>query len=158
MLMYEHRLFIRYSLLCLSLQNSHGMHSGPQAFACLFCERTFKKKSNRDTHVHSHIGVRPYECTMCGESFSQQSNIKRHMKLLHNVKCPLCDEVLVDKVDLPAHFKLAHPHEKLKKGVMGIRNFKAEYVSLYNTGSSRTVPSFPTTHNLFFLLMTNRIS
>ncbi|CAK8686273.1 unnamed protein product [Clavelina lepadiformis] len=52
-------------------------------FCCKVCDKSFKKKSNLNSHSRTHTREQPYQCRICCKSFSENSVLQRHMKNPH---------------------------------------------------------------------------
>ncbi len=56
---------------------------------CMFCDKTFAQKANRDRHVCLHTGEKPYSCPDCDEKFSRGDKLKIHRVRAHKAQFPL---------------------------------------------------------------------
>ena len=54
--------------------------------------------------INSPIPV--IECILCGTSFNNESEKSKHIKSVHEIKCPLCHLILYDKFDLEIHMNI----------------------------------------------------
>ena len=57
----------------------------PEKFACPFCMKFTKTKSNMEMHIRTHTGEQPFSCTHCEFACNRSSSLKRHMKSFHNL-------------------------------------------------------------------------
>eukprot|EP01083_Nonionella_stella_P087897 244729_1 len=57
--------------------------SGPKAFSCGVCQKTFSRKHTLKVHIIVHSGAKPYSCEICQKTFTRKSSVKEHM-LLHS--------------------------------------------------------------------------
>jgi hypothetical protein len=59
-------------------------------FHCEYCDKTFAKKFNMQSHMVRHTGDRPFRCTDCGAVFSRFSDMTRHKKVHSDVRRHVC--------------------------------------------------------------------
>lgn len=56
-----------------------ALHSkSAKKHACTFCEKAFKKKSDRLRHERIHTGERPFSCDYCEKAFKQKGALDNH--------------------------------------------------------------------------------
>ncbi|CAO1349635.1 unnamed protein product [Diamesa serratosioi] len=78
---------------------------------CFYCSKRFRKPSDLERHVRSHLNSRPYACHIeeCNKMFTLKCTLKRHL-LMHNKeiqKCNQCSRNYKSLKLLEKH-KLAH--------------------------------------------------
>lgn len=65
-------------------------HNGQQWFKCDYCERSFSRRINLQSHIFTHTGERPFQCDHCDKKYTSYNNLKQHMKLHGKAKCYEC--------------------------------------------------------------------
>ncbi|XP_076803171.1 uncharacterized protein LOC143447086 [Clavelina lepadiformis] len=84
---------IKSNIGCLmaTKEKDKGKH-----FSCKVCDKSFKHKSNLNSHSRTHTGEQPYQCRICCKSFSLNSislnsNLQNHMKAHTGERPYQCD-------------------------------------------------------------------
>lgn len=57
-----------------------GADAEASPHGCMFCERTFVRRSDLKSHLNLHLGIKKSVCDVCGRQFSHMSNLYRHMR------------------------------------------------------------------------------
>ena len=90
-------------------------------FKCDICEKCFKSKFKKESHIESIHNNIKFECDLCNELLSNQillSTIKKEfMKTLHGQKthfCVHCNNSYTENNSLKRHIKTAHGKENKK--------------------------------------------
>lgn len=82
-----------------------------QIHSCKICQKTFKQKTNLNTHMRVHTDERPYKCEDCGSAFHQISHLKDHAKIHSGekpFKCSVCLALFVQSSAAKTHIKKHH--------------------------------------------------
>ena len=60
---------------------------------CFYCFKPFRKSSDLERHVLSHLNLRPYACHIegCNKMFTHKCTLQRHL-LIHNKKIQKCNQ------------------------------------------------------------------
>ena len=56
---------------------------GGDVFACPYCNKTMKDKSNMKRHVKIHTGEKPFKCPFCPFAAVQKKSIVSHALTKH---------------------------------------------------------------------------
>jgi len=58
------------------------LHYGIKPYECDFCDKSFARKSDLESHRLLHEGKRPFKCSWigCGKAFARNSDMKAHEK------------------------------------------------------------------------------
>ncbi|KAL1692824.1 hypothetical protein GGG16DRAFT_111722 [Schizophyllum commune] len=69
----------------ISRRSSTGQEA---AFVCIYCAKTFTRKSTRDDHVLRHENRKRYPCAErgCSSRFNTEGGLKSHLKNVHKLK------------------------------------------------------------------------
>jgi len=62
------------------LQQFRAIKRQKREHKCRDCGKTFSRKFNLDSHLHTHSTVRHWKCDVCGKAFARESDCKRHTK------------------------------------------------------------------------------
>lgn len=63
-----------------SLRLHSLVHAMDEWFACLYCQKKFRRKTNLRTHMFKHTGLKPFLCE-CGNRFVTLSKYRAHKRL-----------------------------------------------------------------------------
>ena len=121
------------TLVIFKLQNQ-PLRLGPNEFACPFCSKIMKLKSDMRRHIRTHTGEKPFNCIYCNQYFSRKSTLDTHVFTFHNNKnqwygknfnlqnqpiklgrfefaCPFCNKIMKTNADMLRHIR-THTGEK----------------------------------------------
>ena len=56
---------------------------GPGDYACPYCNKILKRRSQMEDHLRKHTGERPFSCPYCNFSSAQKSNLNSHVRKYH---------------------------------------------------------------------------
>ena len=58
---------------------------GPSStsWPCPFCDKTFTRSHNLESHKLNHQGKKPFPCSECGKGFARKNDVRRHEEI-HN--------------------------------------------------------------------------
>lgn len=79
---------------------------GKVRYACTFCNRIFRQRSDAVVHERVHTGERPYECKFCNKSFTQKGAVVVHERIHTGdkpFKCSYCEKSFSDKSNKVRH-------------------------------------------------------
>ncbi|KAI8433204.1 hypothetical protein MSG28_015294 [Choristoneura fumiferana] len=85
----------------------------PESWTCELCNKTFKNKAYRHTHMQIHTRVKEFSCEMCQKTFANFTNLEKHMKV-HSEKgrtCTVCGKEFKTQANLARHM-LVHTGER----------------------------------------------
>lgn len=79
-----------------------------KGYQCVFCDRMFANKSDRDKHDRTHTGEKPYYCIECDFYFASKYALQQHQKTHNdiNFECDLCNKTFNHQTHLIRHKKL----------------------------------------------------
>ena len=66
------------------LQNE-PVQLGPYQFACPYCSKIQKKRSEMIRHIKIHTGEKPFLCKFCDYKCNLKSSLESHMSRRHNI-------------------------------------------------------------------------
>ena len=90
---------------------------------CQHCSKSFRYKSELESHENTHLGSKNFKCH-CGKAYSSKKALYDHNKIVHSENkescaCEICGKVLRDKYKLKYHM-MVHSEK---------RNFKCSHCS-----------------------------
>ena len=109
-----------------SLQRLKTTQSAETSLNCPHCEKTFKRKLDKEKHLSGNCDERPHRCEHCQRCFKQLAHLQIHSKTHSSEKsfaCPQCFKTFKRKLELKIHtavhsddrpFKCEHCHESFK--------------------------------------------
>ncbi|XP_061154297.1 oocyte zinc finger protein XlCOF6-like isoform X1 [Syngnathus typhle] len=82
-------------------------HTGEKPFGCLFCTKSFTRKSDLKVHMQiKHTGDKPFKCTVCAKTFPINRYLITHMRK-HDAhlpfSCSACGKGFSTKEDFETH-------------------------------------------------------
>lgn len=72
--------------------------SDDEEFQCTYCDKSFSKNYNLNSHLKAHSSAKPFQCSFCDRSFARNHDKKRHEYLHQGVKRFQCGGTLKDNV------------------------------------------------------------
>lgn len=89
-------------------KENEGTSSG---FACLFCQKTFRKRSLLSAHERIHQNLRPFKCDQCPKDFRDFGALSSHKIRLHSreflkFSCTICTKRFRYERELDIHQRM----------------------------------------------------
>ena len=88
------------------IARAHELKSG---YACPYCERAFRYKSEVQAHTKIHIG--PFNCSFCVDKYTTRKELLEHVRKEHAFKtfiCPICNAKCGCKKRFKEHVRQEH--------------------------------------------------
>lgn len=88
-----------------------------RSFKCNLCDKSYRFKSELETHIKAHTSEFPFVCTWdgCTKRFHKQNFLKKHIRFQHEkrgVTCPECGRVFAGFTQKKIHMAEEHGHDK----------------------------------------------
>lgn len=97
----------------VSVDTTWRKHIGSHCFPCNQCSPvSFSSKMGLSHHVLKTHGF--FSCHICNERFNRLNHLIGHALLHINFKCPLCQQICLNKGGLMSHIKYRHPGDNPK--------------------------------------------
>ncbi|KHJ75429.1 zinc finger, C2H2 type, partial [Oesophagostomum dentatum] len=92
---------------CLSALNGDVVSvSRPFRWQCMYCEKMFHHRRDKNIHERVHTGEKPYTCGYCGRGFTQSQSLTIHIRTHTGEKpypCNICGQEFRDSSALRKH-------------------------------------------------------
>ena len=75
--------------LRLHILNEHSrviIENGLEMFQCIFCDKSFGRKSSLSHHLLLHTGKPVYKCDICGIEYKEKRSLTKHLEASHGVE------------------------------------------------------------------------
>lgn len=79
---------------------------------CAVCRKVFKKKSDLDRHMNTHMNEKGFNCALCDSKFNQLNTFKTHLLKHANDQlwtCDICNSSFASSKNLKVHKVRHHP-------------------------------------------------
>ncbi|KAL4222429.1 hypothetical protein ACF0H5_018468 [Mactra antiquata] len=97
-----------------NLKRHRESHTELKLYACDYCNKGFKTRSQLYNHKLHHNTEKSHTCHVCGKSFNNGPNLRQHIKTHtreRTLKCPVCSKLFTSNYILKDHL-LRHSDDK----------------------------------------------
>ena len=65
------------------MQKIDPIRTGPNEYACPFCNKVMKRRAHIVNHILTHTGEKPFQCPYCPWSCNQKHQLPLHIRKKH---------------------------------------------------------------------------